>query len=275
MVRDPPVPRRLPGQSRLRRPPPRSRLPRPTPRSSFWDLLQQEGRLIDFLEEDVSAFSDAEIGAAARVVHEGCRKAVRDHFSIVPLRSESEGARVTLQEGFDPSAVRLTGNVVGKAPFTGSLVHRGWRAADVKLPRVANTPRHPHPGPRGGGAVSEPRFAVGIDLGTTNCAVSCAELARADRDRAVVETMAIPQLTAPGSVEERQLLPSFLYLPHSDEFSPEDLALPWERRCRRPRRGARPRPRGRDSDPARVEREELAVEPGRRPPRRDSPARRA
>jgi hypothetical protein len=102
-------------------------------------LLQQDGRLIDFLEEDVSAFSDAEIGAAARVVHEGCRKAVREHFSIVPLRAETEGARVTLQEGFDPSAIRLTGNVVGKAPFTGNLVHRGWRAADVKLPRVANT----------------------------------------------------------------------------------------------------------------------------------------
>ncbi len=102
-------------------------------------LLQQEGRLIDFLEEDVSAFSDAEIGAAARVVHEGCRKAVRDHFSIVPLRNEPEGSRVTLQDGFDPSSVRLTGNVVGRAPFTGSLIHRGWRAAEVKLPKVSRT----------------------------------------------------------------------------------------------------------------------------------------
>lgn len=113
--------------------------PQPDAALQLLGLLQQDGRLIDFLEEDVSAFSDAEVGAAARVVHEGCRKAVRDHFSIVPLRNESEGARVTLQEGFDPSSVRLTGNVVGKAPFTGSLVHRGWRAAEVKLPRIANT----------------------------------------------------------------------------------------------------------------------------------------
>lgn len=113
--------------------------PAPDAALQLLGLLQQEGRLIDFLEEDVSGFSDAEIGAAARVVHEGCRKAVRDHFSIVPLRNEREGSRVTLQDGFDPSSVRLTGNVVGKAPFTGSLIHRGWRAAEVKLPKVARS----------------------------------------------------------------------------------------------------------------------------------------
>jgi Domain of unknown function (DUF2760) len=100
-------------------------------------LLQQEGRLIDFLEEDVTGFSDAEVGAAARVVHEGCRMALRNHFTIVPVREEHEGARVTLKEGFDASSVRLTGNVVGKPPFTGNLVHRGWRATQVKLPSVA------------------------------------------------------------------------------------------------------------------------------------------
>jgi hypothetical protein len=100
-------------------------------------LLQQEGRLIDFIEEDVTGFSDSEIGAAARVVHEGCRKALHNHFTIVPVRDEQEGARITLKDGFDASSVRLTGNVVGKAPFTGNLVHRGWRATQVKLPSVA------------------------------------------------------------------------------------------------------------------------------------------
>jgi hypothetical protein len=100
-------------------------------------LLQQEGRFIDFLEEDVAAYSDAEVGAATRVVHEGCRKALRQHFTIEAVRSEPEGTRVTLAEGFDASAVRLTGNVVGRAPFAGSLTHRGWRVTETRLPKVA------------------------------------------------------------------------------------------------------------------------------------------
>ncbi len=100
-------------------------------------LLQQEGRFIDFLQEDVAAYSDAEVGAAARVVHEGCRKSLTQHLAIEPIRSEPEGTRVTLEEGFDASAVRLTGQVVGQAPFTGSLTHRGWRVADIRLPKVA------------------------------------------------------------------------------------------------------------------------------------------
>jgi hypothetical protein len=100
-------------------------------------LLQQEGRFVDFLEEDVSAYSDADIGAAARVVHEGCRKALREHIRFEPVRSEPEGSRLTLEQGFDASSVRLAGNVVGQPPFTGTLVHRGWRAEEVKLPRLA------------------------------------------------------------------------------------------------------------------------------------------
>ena len=100
-------------------------------------LLQQEGRLIDFLEEDVAAYSDAEVGAATRVVHEGCRQALRQHFAIEPVRGEAEGTRVTLAEDFDASSVRLTGNVVGRAPFTGRLTHRGWRATEIRLPKVA------------------------------------------------------------------------------------------------------------------------------------------
>jgi hypothetical protein len=102
-------------------------------------LLQQEGRLIDFLEEGVAAYSDAEVGAATRVVHEGCRRALRQHFAIEAVRAEPEGARVTLAEGFDPAALRLTGNVVGRPPFTGSLTHRGWRVTEVRLPKVATS----------------------------------------------------------------------------------------------------------------------------------------
>jgi hypothetical protein len=97
-------------------------------------LLQREGRFVDFLEEDVSSFPDADIGAAARVVHSGCRKALREHLELEPVRPEDEGAKVTLEDGFDASRVKLTGNVQGKGPHTGTLRHRGWRAAKITLP---------------------------------------------------------------------------------------------------------------------------------------------
>lgn len=100
-------------------------------------LLQREARLIDFAHENLAAYADADIGAAARVVHEGCARVLKDHFTIQPVRSEPEGARLTLEEGFDAASVRLTGNVVGKAPFKGTLSHRGWKALDVRLPQLA------------------------------------------------------------------------------------------------------------------------------------------
>ncbi|PPD24422.1 MAG: hypothetical protein CTY24_01060 [Methylobacter sp.] len=99
-------------------------------------LLQQEARFIDFIKEDVSRFSDADIGAAARVVHEGCNKAVNQHFTLAPVRTEAEGSRISLPAGFDAASVRLTGNIVGQAPFTGTLVHKGWQVTEVHLPKL-------------------------------------------------------------------------------------------------------------------------------------------
>jgi hypothetical protein len=72
-----------------------------------------------------------------RVVHEGCRKVIQRHIDLEPVRTESEGSRLTLPKGFDPAAVRITGHIVGEPPFTGTLIHRGWRAATIKLPKVA------------------------------------------------------------------------------------------------------------------------------------------
>ena len=100
-------------------------------------LLQRDARLIDFTQEDLSGYSDADIGGAARVVHEGCSKVLREHFSLAPVRTEAEGSRLTLPPGFDARAVRLTGHVVGQAPFSGQLSHRGWRATEVRLPKLA------------------------------------------------------------------------------------------------------------------------------------------
>ncbi|MGF6729141.1 hypothetical protein OKW50_001222 [Paraburkholderia youngii] len=101
-------------------------------------LLQRDARFIDFVEEDIKAYSDADIGAAARLVHEGCRATLREHFTIRPVRDEAEGSRVTLPAGFDASSVRLTGNVVGSAPFSGSISHRGWCVDEVRLPKLAD-----------------------------------------------------------------------------------------------------------------------------------------
>jgi len=102
-------------------------------------LLQRDARFIDFVEEDIAGYSDADIGAAARLVHDGCRATLREHFTIRPVREEAEGSRVTLAEGFDATAIRLTGNVVGKPPFSGNISHRGWRVEDVRLPMLTKT----------------------------------------------------------------------------------------------------------------------------------------
>ena len=99
-------------------------------------LLQREARFIDFTQEDVAAYSDTDIGGAARQVHTGCAKVLREHFTLAPARDEAEGSRVVLEAGFDAAAVRLTGNVVGQAPVRGTLQHRGWRATEVRLPRT-------------------------------------------------------------------------------------------------------------------------------------------
>ena len=102
-------------------------------------LLQREGRLIDFLQENVASFSDAEVGAAARVVHAGCKKVFAEHFSVEPIMKEGEGASVTLPAGFDAGRIRITGNVAGQPPFRGALKHHGWVASTVHLPAVSES----------------------------------------------------------------------------------------------------------------------------------------
>ncbi|MBV5308298.1 DUF2760 domain-containing protein [Chromatium okenii] len=102
-------------------------------------LLQREGRLVDFLHENIQSYSDQEVGAAARVVHHGCQRVLHEYLTITPVRDEPEGSRVTLQRGFDASAIRPTGQVVGEPPFTGTLLHRGWRVADTRLPQLTST----------------------------------------------------------------------------------------------------------------------------------------
>ena len=102
-------------------------------------LLQREGRLIDFLQEDMAAYSDAEIGGAARVVHAGCRKVLADQLTLEPVLKDAEGATIQVPAGFDAQRIRLTGNLAGQPPFTGTLKHHGWLVTSVRLPTVSET----------------------------------------------------------------------------------------------------------------------------------------
>jgi hypothetical protein len=102
-------------------------------------MLQREGRLIDFLQEDVAAFSDAEIGAAVRVVHAGCRKVLEQNLALEPVLRDAEGATVSVPAGFDAQRIRLTGNVTGQPPYRGTLKHHGWAATAVRFPTLPDS----------------------------------------------------------------------------------------------------------------------------------------
>ena len=101
-------------------------------------LLQREGRLVDFLREPLDGFSDADIGAAARDVHRGCRKVLDQHLSLEPVMPGSEEAKVSVPKGFDPAEIRLIGEAKGEPPFRGTLRHHGWRVVDARLPALAD-----------------------------------------------------------------------------------------------------------------------------------------
>jgi len=108
----------------------------PTTALQLLGILQREGRFVDFLQEDVTDFSDADIGAAARVVHAGCRRGLGDYLEVRPVRSEAEGDPIALEPGFDATRVRVTGNVAGEPPYHGHLAHHGWEVAEIRLPTL-------------------------------------------------------------------------------------------------------------------------------------------
>ena len=97
-------------------------------------VRQRDGRLVDFLQEDIDPYSDAQIGAAVRDIHRGCRKALRDYLTVSPILPGQEDSDVTIPVDFDPASIRLTGNVQGSPPFRGVLRHHGWRVEAVNLP---------------------------------------------------------------------------------------------------------------------------------------------
>ena len=97
-------------------------------------LLQREGRLIDFLQEDIEPYDDAQIGAAVREVHRGCKAALKEVFGLSPVLKAAEGSQVEIEEDFDPTRIKLIGNIQGNPPFKGTLRHCGWKFTEVHLP---------------------------------------------------------------------------------------------------------------------------------------------
>lgn len=131
----------LPQETQPAPVPPDTKKTAPAPAKSTSDaaiqllaLLQREGRLVDFLREDLQPYDDAQIGAAVRPIHQACRQILTEHITIEPVLNGQEGEEVTVPDDFDPSAIRLTGNVSGDPPFRGALRHAGWRAVQIKLP---------------------------------------------------------------------------------------------------------------------------------------------
>lgn len=97
-------------------------------------ILQRDGRLVDFLMEDLTAYQDAQVGAAVRDVHAGCRTALTRYADLVPVMDDEEGQTVTVDRGTDPATVKVTGTVTGEPPYRGVLRHRGWQVTRVELP---------------------------------------------------------------------------------------------------------------------------------------------
>jgi hypothetical protein len=105
---------------------------------AFFALLQEKGRLVDFLMEDLTRYDDEQVGAAARVVHQGCRQVLQESFAITPISEAEEGSQVTVPAGYAADEYRIVGKLSGDPPFTGKLVHKGWKTESIKLPRLVD-----------------------------------------------------------------------------------------------------------------------------------------
>jgi hypothetical protein len=110
----------------------------PSKQERLISLLQREGRLLDFFNEDLDNFNNEQIGAAARKIHADCKTAIQKYIGPKPIMDQDEGESVTIAPGFDPSSIKMTGNVSGKPPFQGTLQHRGWRSSKFEMPGLSN-----------------------------------------------------------------------------------------------------------------------------------------
>jgi hypothetical protein len=124
-------------------PPPPAEAPKPVRAEStqtggaliLLSLLQEKGRFLDYVMEDITAFNDAQVAAASRVVHQGCSGVIKEYLALSPTHEGKEGDRITLDKSSDPNRYRLLGKVAQEPPYTGVVVHRGWKTTKLALPR--------------------------------------------------------------------------------------------------------------------------------------------
>ena len=102
-------------------------------------LLQQEARFIDFIQESINDYSDEDVGAASRQIHAGCSKVLKQHFTIDVVNSAAENSRVEVPSDYDVKLIKLEGRVEGNGPYAGTLIHPGWKITETRLPKVSNT----------------------------------------------------------------------------------------------------------------------------------------
>lgn len=103
----------------------------------LFSVLQREGRLMDFFNENLELYEDAQIGAAVRSIQENCKKTIDKYLKPVSVMDQEEGDEVVVEGNFDPDSIKLIGNVSGEPPFKGVLRHRGWKASKPELPKLA------------------------------------------------------------------------------------------------------------------------------------------
>ncbi len=102
--------------------------------------FQQEGRLVDFFQENLDLYEDAQIGAAVRSIHDSCRKIMDRHIRPQPILDQEEGESITLNKGFDADMIKLIGNVGDHPPFHGAVRHKGWKAGKRDVPELSGDP---------------------------------------------------------------------------------------------------------------------------------------
>lgn len=119
-----------------RRPPPK---PVQSEAVTLLAALQREARLVDFLKEDLSQYSDDQVGAAVRSIHQDACRLLDRLFALQPVLTDDEGASVEVPRGFDAARYRLTGKVAGEAPYRGTLRHHGWQATRCELPQFTGS----------------------------------------------------------------------------------------------------------------------------------------
>jgi hypothetical protein len=119
-------------------------VPKPSPTRSealtLLEALQREARLLDLCQESLENYTDAQVGAAARNVLRDTSQLLRRYFALEPLSKEPEGTTTVVPPGFDPAQFRLSGSATGNPPFSGRIVHTGWRATRCELPRWSGQP---------------------------------------------------------------------------------------------------------------------------------------